>query len=166
MCEHHGLNRRSFMALVPGMVLAISACSEKTTGPAEVKWGRETCEYCGMIIDDPHFAAQLRGGTDRRAHKFDDLGDAVLYMAKQGWADDPSVEFWVGGAETGQWTDGRKAFYASGYHTPMGHGFGAVEAGKAGAIDFAAMKDAVLAKGSTSRCEPPKANSEPTTRAG
>ncbi|BAE51881.1 hypothetical protein [Paramagnetospirillum magneticum] len=165
MCEHHGLNRRRFLALVPGMVIAVSACGQSSTGPAEIKWGRETCEYCGMIIDDPHFAAQVRG-ADRKIHKFDDLGDAVLWMAKQNWADDASVEFWVGGLETGQWMDGRKALYVDGQHSPMAHGFGAVAAGQAGAMDYAAMKNAVLAKGSTSRCEPSEAPANTTTRDG
>lgn len=166
MCEHHSPGRRRFLALVPGLVFAVSACGQQTTGPAEIKWGRETCEYCGMIIDDPHFAAQVRGGAERKVHKFDDLGDAVLWMAKQGWADDASVEFWVGGVETGQWLDGRKALYVDGQHTPMAHGFGAVAQGPSGAVDYTAMKNAVLARGSTSRCEPSETPSNTTTRDG
>jgi len=169
MCQHHGqthdVSRRRFLALVPGMVLAVSACGQSSTGPAEIKWGRETCEYCGMIIDDPHFAAQVRG-ADHKVHKFDDLGDAVLWMAKQGWADDASVEFWVGGVETGQWLDGRKAFYIDGQHTPMAHGYGALDTGRSGTVDYTAMKTAVLARGSTSRCEPSETPSDTTTRDG
>ncbi|KIM00084.1 Nitrous oxide reductase maturation protein outer-membrane lipoprotein NosL [Paramagnetospirillum magnetotacticum MS-1] len=165
MCQHHGLNRRRFLALVPGMVVAVSACGQSSTGPAEIKWGRETCEYCGMIIDDPHFAAQVRG-PDRKVHKFDDLGDAVLWMAKQGWAEDAVTEFWVGGLESGQWTDGRKALYIDGQHTPMAHGFGAVMEGRSGALDYAAMKKAVMTKGSTSRCEPSETAPNTTTRDG
>ncbi len=153
MCDHR-ISRRHVLALIPGLALAASGCGQKTTGPGEIKWGRDTCDYCGMIVDDPHFAAQLRGGPGHKAYKFDDLGDAVLFLVKQGWASDPATEFWVGGLETGQWMDGFKAFYVGGQRTPMAHGFGAVAAPRAGALDFAALKVAILAKGSTSRCEP------------
>ncbi len=165
MCEHHNLSRRRFLALVPGMVVAVSACGQSTTGPVEIKWGRETCEYCGMIIDDPHFAAQVRG-KDGKVRKFDDLGDAILWMAKQGWADDASVEFWVGALEKEAWLDGRKALYVDGQHTPMAHGYGAVTQGRAGTIDYPTMKNAVLARGSTSRCEPSEVSPNTTTRDG
>ena len=160
MCEHHSPGRRRFLALVPGLAIAVSvsACGQPSSGPVEIKWGRETCEYCGLIIDDPNFAAQVRG-KDGKVRKFDDLGDAVLWMAKEGWADDPAVEFWVGGVETGKWLDGRKARYTDGHHTPMAHGFGAVEASSPAAIDYGAMKTQVLTRGSTSRCEPSEAPS-------
>jgi copper chaperone NosL len=165
MCEHHAMSRRRFLALVPGLAIAVSACGQQTTGPVEIKWGRETCEYCGMIIDDPRFAAQVRG-KDGKVRKFDDLGDGVLWMAKQGWADDSAVEFWVGGVESEKWIDGRKAFYIDGQHTPMAHGFGALDQGRGGAVDYNAMKNAVLARGSTSRCEPSEAPANTTTRDG
>ena len=156
MCDH-SIRRRHFLGLVPGLVLAVSGCGPSGSGPAEIKWGRETCDYCGMIIDDPHFAAQVRGGPNRKAYKFDDLGVAVLFMVKQSWGDEPATEFWVGGLETGQWLDGRKAYYLGGQRTPMAHGFGALAEPRSGALDFAALKVAILAKGSTSRCEPGEA---------
>jgi copper chaperone NosL len=151
MCTQ-GMSRRRFVGLVPGLALMAAGCSGEATGPVEVKWGREYCEYCGMIIDDPHFATQVRGGPGRKVFKFDDPGDAVLFLAKQGWADE--AEFWVGDLETGKWLDGRKAFYVGGQRSPMGHGFGAVAVQRDGALDFAGLRAAVLAKGSTSRCEP------------
>lgn len=163
MCDHQ-ISRRRFVGLVPGLVLAVSGCGEQTTGPAEVKWGRDACEYCGMIVDDPHFATQVRGGPKRKAHKFDDPGDAVLFLAKQDWRDDPAIEFWVGGLETGQWLDARKAFWVGGQRSPMAHGFGAVAEQRPGSLDFAAFTAAILAKGSTSRCEPTGADDAVRTR--
>jgi len=153
MCDH-SLSRRRFVGLVPGLVLAVSGCGQSSTGPVEVKWGRDACEYCGMIIDEPRFATQLRGGVSRKAYKFDDPGDAVLFLAKQAWANDPAAEVWVGGLETGQWMDGRKAFWIAGQRSPMGHGFGAVADSRPGSLDFAGFRAAILARGSTSRCEP------------
>lgn len=153
MCDHR-ISRRHFLGLVPGLALVASGCGQSNTGPGEIKWGRDTCEYCGMIIDDPHFAAQIRGGANHKLYKFDDLGDGVLFLVKQGWASDPATEFWVGGLETGQWLDGTKAYYIGGQRTPMAHGYGALAVPRDGGLDFAALKVAILAKGSTSRCEP------------
>ena len=153
MCDHR-ISRRHLLALMPGLALAVSGCGQKSSGPGDIKWGRDTCDYCGMIIDDPHFAAELRGGPNRKLYKFDDIGDAVLFLAKQGWAAEPAAEFWVGGLETGQWLDGDTAFYVGGQRTPMAHGFGAVATARPGALDVVALKAAILAKGSTSRCEP------------
>ncbi|MDO8607977.1 MAG: hypothetical protein Q7R40_15695 [Phaeospirillum sp.] len=163
MCDHR-MSRRHFIGLVPGFALAASGCGQQTTGPVEVKWGRDTCDYCGMIVDDPHYAAQVRGGANRKVYKFDDLGDGILFLAKQSWVADSATEFWVGGLETGQWLDGTKAFYVGGLRTPMAHGFGAVATPRDGALDFAGLKAAILAKGSTSRCEP--VGSNPVVPAG
>lgn len=154
MCRATGLTRRRFLGLMPGLALAASGCGGPASGPAEIRWGREYCDYCGMIIDDPRFAAQVRGGPKAKVWKFDDLGDGVLWLARQDWADDPATEFWVGDSDTGKWIDGRSAWYVTGKRSPMGHGYGALAAQRPGAVAFAEMKAVVLAKGSTSRCEP------------
>jgi copper chaperone NosL len=138
------------------LVLLAGCFEEKKTGPAEIKWGREGCEQCGMIIDNPRYAAQLRGGADRKAHKFDDVGDAVLWLAKQSWANDPSTEVWVGDMDAGTWLDGRKAFYVRVKVSPMGHGFGATPAQREGAIGFEEMRKIVLAKGNPELCNLPE----------
>jgi hypothetical protein len=148
------MSRRRFVGLIPGLALVAAGCGGPATGPEEVKWGREYCEYCGMIIDDPRFAAQVRGGPKRRLAKFDDAGDAVLWLARQPFADDPATEFWVGDAETGTWIDGRTAWYLAGRKSPMGHNYGAYAKPREGTLSFADFRAAVLAHGSTSRCEP------------
>jgi copper chaperone NosL len=153
MCKHH-MSRRRFIGLVPGLVLVASGCGQPTSGPVEVKWGRDTCDYCGMVIDEPRFAAQLRAGPTRKVYKFDDLGDAVLFLAKQDWADHPDNEVWVGDMDSGKWIDGLKAFYLGGQRTPMAHGFGALSVSREGTQDYTRTKGAILRKGSTSRCEP------------
>ena len=123
MCDHR-MSRRRFVGMVPGLALVAAGCGQPSSGPGEIKWGRDTCDYCGMIIDDAHFAAELRGGANRKVYKFDDLGDAILFLTKQNWPAEPAPEFWVGGLETGQWLDGFKAFYVGGQRTPMAHGYG------------------------------------------
>ena len=67
MCTCSPLNRRGLLGLLPG-VAALALVGVGTAGcgggggPAPVRWGRENCDYCGMIIDDPHFAGEVRGG--------------------------------------------------------------------------------------------------------
>ena len=115
MCTHD-LTRRHVLALVPGLAVTalVGACSDKGSGPAAIRWGKEYCDYCGMIVDDPRFAAQIREKPGAKVYKFDDLGDGVLWLLKQPWAEAPEVEFWVGDVEKGTWIDGRTAWYLSG----------------------------------------------------
>lgn len=152
-----GLTRRSVLGLVPGLAVtvALGACSDKGTGPTAIRWGKEYCDYCGMIVDDPRFAAQIRQSPGAKVYKFDDLGDGVLWLAKQPWADDAAVEFWVGDVEKGTWIDGRTAWYLSGKKSPMAHNLGAVPDQRPGAVDFAAMRKLVIVQGANSRCETP-----------
>lgn len=145
------ISRRAFLALIPA-VAALAACGSDT-GPASVRWGKENCDYCGMLVDDPRFAAQVRGGPKRKVWKFDDLGDGVLWLAKQSFADDPATEFWVGDCEKGTWIDGRSAWYLPGKKSPMAHNFGAVPDRRDGALSFAEMRTKVLAAGSPTNCE-------------
>lgn len=159
MCDDC-FSRRRFLAAIPAVaaVAALPAC-KADSGPEDVRWGKEACAYCGMLVDDPRYAAQIRGGDKRKVWKFDDLGDGVLWLASQPFATDPATEFWVGDAETGKWIDARKAWFQPGHTTPMAHGFGAVADRRDGAISFDDMQGAVLARGSTSRCETPTVGS-------
>ena len=68
-----------FLGLI--VLLALSACSDNGTGPVEVKWDRDACERCRMVLSDRYHAAQIRGGpADRKArvYKFDDIGGAIV----------------------------------------------------------------------------------------
>lgn len=149
-----GMNRRQMLGLLPGAVAALSlgACSDKGTGPVEVRWGKESCAYCGMIVDDPRYAAQIRGGEKRKVWKFDDIGDAVLWLAKQSFADDPATEFWVGNSDRGGWIDAKTAWYLEGRKSPMAHNFGAVPDQRPGGVDYAAWTRLILERGAPSDC--------------
>lgn len=156
MCTGH-LTRRHVLRLVPGLFLApmLGGCGDEGTGPVAVKWGKEYCDYCGMIVDDPRFAAQVRGGPKHKVWKFDDLGDGVLWLARQSFADDPAVEFWVGDYQKGVWLDGRTASYLQGPKSPMAHNIGALPAPQANTMTFAQMSKLVIERGSTSLCTVP-----------
>lgn len=156
MCNR-GLSRRAVLGLMPGAALALTlgACNDKGTGPTAIRWGKEYCDYCGMIVDDPRFAAQIREKAGGKVYKFDDFGDGVLWLLKQSWAESPEVEFWVGDVEKGTWIDGRIAWYLTGKRSPMAHNLGAVPDPRPDAMDFAAMKKLVVLQGANSRCETP-----------
>jgi len=140
------IDRRIF---VGGLVLSgLAGCSKQSEGTEEIRYGRDTCAKCGMVISDPHFAAEIRGGADRQLAKFDDAGCAVNWLESKPWHAETTTDFWVMDAETGQtWLKAREAWYVAGAMTPMNYGFAAYPQQKEGAVDFSAMQQAALAKG-------------------
>lgn len=152
MCNHSIHTRRRLLGMIAAAPL-LAACKPQTSGPEVVRYNREVCEMCGMIISDPHFAAEVRGGPDARLAKFDDIGDAVHWLEMQPWKAETTVEFWVMNSENGQdWLDARTVYYRPGVVSPMDYGFAAVPGWSADVVDFAAMRQGCLDKGLTSRC--------------
>ncbi len=129
-------------------------------GPEAIHYDRDTCEICNMIISDPRFAAQVRD-PHGNVHKFDDIGDAIHWIARQPWfeAGQRPREIWVMNMEDGKtWLDARKAWYVPGQITPMDYGFGAMPRQRPGALSFEEMRRQVVARGLSSRCEDPLAH--------
>ncbi|MEW5964240.1 MAG: protein NosL [Pseudomonadota bacterium] len=149
-----GSTLRHVLVLVLALVLA--ACtSDPPTGPVEIRYGRDTCDLCHMIISDPRFASQIRGGPGHKAYKFDDIGDALLFLARQPWKDDANVEIWVMDVDTGKtWLDARKAFYLPGMASPMAHGFGAVPDQRPGTVPFEEMRSRAAKRAARAYCLP------------
>jgi hypothetical protein len=153
------MDRRRFIAagfaLTP-LAAALSACGTSGAWPegmAEIKWDRDTCARCSMVISDRRFAAQVRGGEKNAAFKFDDIGCAVFWMhGKQKdhpWLADPATRFWVAdaGGNGDKWLEARKAFYAGGKTSPMSYNYSARAYAEPGSFDFSEMSSHVLAKG-------------------
>ena len=142
--------------------LLLAGCfGDPETGPVEIKWDRDTCEVCRMLISDRHFAAQLRGGPKHKAYKFDDIGELVHWLEVQTWKADPKVEIWVMDMKTGsKWLNARKAHYLPGQRSPMDYGFGAVESPSERSINFDEMVRKAKQRGSTYHCLP--ANQHPS----
>ena len=107
----------------------LAGCSgDPGSGPVEVKWDRDVCVRCNMVLSDRKHAAQVRyspAGQRSRVQLFDDLGCAVLWLDKQPWGSDPAVEIWVTDHQDGSWIDARSARYLPGQITPMEYGLGA-----------------------------------------
>lgn len=155
MCHHPFTpNRRQMLALLAAAPV-LAACKPQKEGPEEVRWGRETCAICGMIISDPKFAAQVRGGPERKLLKFDDIGDAMHWLEEQPWKGDADIEFWVRDYDTGtRWLDARDVRYIGGVVSPMDYGYAAVEYSGPETLSFDEMRAKVLNIGLTSRCLP------------
>lgn len=112
------------------MLVLLAACSgDSGTGPTDVKWDRDACDRCRMVLSDHLHAAQIRyfpeGKTRSRVAHFDDFGCASLWLEAQPWRDDPRTEFWVTEHRSGAWIDARQAVFVMGEHTPMAYGLGA-----------------------------------------
>lgn len=143
------------LSLTP-LAFALSACgkSEWPEGMAEIKWDRETCPRCSMVISDRRFAAQLRGGPKDMVVKFDDIGCFTFWIRDNlkayPWLNDPATRMWVADVTSkGKdviWLDPRKAQYIT-RTSPMGYNFGAVAHPQMGSLDFEGMRQHVLAKG-------------------
>ena len=153
------MDRRRFIAAgfaLSPLAAALTACGQSGAWPdgmAEIKWDRDTCSRCSMVISDRRFAAQIRGGGKSTAFKFDDIGCAVIWMRDKQqdypWLTEAATRFWVADvASSGdKWLDARKAHFAGGKTSPMGYNYGAIAYAEAGALDFGEMSSHVLAKG-------------------
>ncbi|GAB6051251.1 hypothetical protein JCM17960_00710 [Magnetospira thiophila] len=137
-------------------LLLLSGCFEPETGPGQIRYDRDTCEICRMIISDPRFGTQVRVGPDHDLHKFDDIGDALHWIKENNHENDPALEIWVPDMEAPEtWLDARTASYLPGQVTPMDYGFGALAQARIGTVGFVEMRAAVIARGVTSRCDTP-----------
>lgn len=137
----------AFRRWVSLLALLLVACSgDPGTGPVDVKWDRDACERCRMVLSDRNHSAQVRGGpAEKRAriYTFDDIGCAVIWLDEQPWKDDPRTEIWVNDHRNGQWIDARKAWYVTGNETPMQYGLSAQSEPVPGALDYARAKEHV-----------------------
>jgi copper chaperone NosL len=152
------MERREFLLCSGSLLLApLAGCGKKGDWPegmAEIKWDRDTCVRCNMVISDPRFAAEMRGGEKDVAFKFDDIGCLVFWLrdkaAQHPWMAEPATRMWVADSSdmSGKtWLDARRAHYLGGRLSPMGYNFAAARDAVSGGLTFEAMREQVLAKG-------------------
>ncbi len=155
------IDRRRFLVVtglaVTPLAALLSACGNKGNWPegmAEIKWDRDTCVRCNMVISDRRFAAEMRGGPKSTVFKFDDIGCAVFWLrdkqANYPWMTEADTRLWVADVNSSgnavRWLDARTAHYFS-KTSPMGYNHGAVALPQAGSMAFPEMRVHVLAKG-------------------
>lgn len=102
------------------VMLLLGACGSDSEGPPDIAYGRDLCDQCGMIIDDPRFASAYEA-TDNTVHRFDDIGGMLTFAHLMG--DLGTMTAWVHDFETEMWIDAGSALYArGGISTPMEYG--------------------------------------------
>ncbi|MCU7907182.1 MAG: hypothetical protein KZQ76_15370 [Candidatus Thiodiazotropha sp. (ex Epidulcina cf. delphinae)] len=119
----------------------LAACSgDSGSGPKPIKWDRDACERCRMLVSDRFHAAQVRYFPSEKKRSvvalFDDIGCATLWLADKPWADDPKTGIWVADHRTGEWIDAAGATYVKGNLTPMEYGLGAQAETTSGGLTF------------------------------
>jgi copper chaperone NosL len=140
------ISRRALLGSAAAFTLA--GCGGEAAATEEIHYGREACTKCGMIISDPLFAAEIRGGPDNDLKKFDDAGCAVTWLETQSWRTDKTTQFWVMDGGSGQsWLTAAEAFYLPGAMSPMNYGYSAHREKTDRMVDFATMKSAALSRG-------------------
>jgi nitrous oxide reductase accessory protein NosL len=116
-------NRLPLLGLILALAVVASACATaEASGPPDIKYGRDICIQCGMIVSEAKFAAAYTT-PDGEKLAFDDTGDLLLYQRSTGDPIDP-LEAWVHDYETEEWVTVADAFFVptESVTTPMGHG--------------------------------------------
>ena len=154
------MQRRNFLAagfaLTPLAAAALSACGHTenwATGMRPIKWDRDPCASCGMVISDRRFAAEICGSANNPVFKFDDIGCVMVWLRDKAkdypWSADPATRIWVADLSSKvddlRWLDARAARYVNST-SPMGYNFGASAQPQTGAVDFQTMREHALAK--------------------
>ncbi len=112
------------------LVFSLAACfDEQETGAKEVRWDRDTCDRCRMVLSDPYFAAQIRyipkGKSKSKVAEFDDIGCAMIWLEDKKFKDASSTEIWVSSHKNRGWINAKKATFVHKKTSPMEYGLGA-----------------------------------------
>ncbi len=106
------------------LMVMLSACVPKSAAdpvPPEIVYGQDMCDGCGMLIDEPRFAAAFILENDE-TRKFDDTAEMFSYARDH---PEETIRAWfVHDYITEEWINGEAAFYviANDLTTPMGSG--------------------------------------------
>lgn len=109
------------------LLLALVACGAAADAgpqPPDIAYGQDVCDACGMVIDQPKFAAATVL-TNTESHKFGDIGDMLVYHMDH--PDQTVVAWFVHDYHSEEWIDAQTAFYVMSPQliTPMGFGVAA-----------------------------------------
>lgn len=146
------MKRRQFLArsaaFAPFTSLLLGACGDDgnwAEGMTPIKWDRDVCQRCKMIISEPRFAVEIKGGPKKTVFKFDDIGCAATWwlekQAEYPWMTDVSTGFWVGDyrGKGKKWLNALTAHYQAGRTSPSGYNYAAFAEPQTDTISYAAM---------------------------
>ncbi len=115
------MTRRGAGAFCYLLGLLIVGCpAPRVNQPPQIRYGEETCAFCGMLISEECFAAALTTGTGE-TKTFDDVGCLLHNLTQR---DRSMAHVWVHDYRSGRWLEAPSAvFVHSGeVPTPMGGG--------------------------------------------
>lgn len=107
------------------LVMFVGCDGKLDLTPKKIKWDRDICERCKMIVSDRNYAAQVIDPSNGKTYKFDDIGCAVLWFKDQNVSWKNEAVIYVVDVDTKEWIDARKAFWSNFNVTPMSYGFAA-----------------------------------------
>ncbi|MGZ3443102.1 MAG: nitrous oxide reductase accessory protein NosL [Polyangia bacterium] len=111
-------------ALVAAALLMLAAgCHQGAEQPLDPVWGKQPCDHCAMLVDEPRFAAQVATDDGQRLY-FDDAG------CMGGWLREHAATHaraWV--QRDSRWVSVDATLFQTGARTPMGYGFVAAAEG-------------------------------------
>ena len=117
------MTRRSVLALLLASLPALACRQQGAPTPPPIRYGRDVCADCGMIVSDPRFAAAAAPANGDPV-VFDDIGCLLRYQEKRQpqW-----VAVWVHDYETEAWLEAQAAQYlvSPAIRSPMGYGIAA-----------------------------------------
>lgn len=128
--------RRLFAGLV--FLAIFSGCGgAHGSVPPKIRFGREACAGCRMIIEDDRFCGALFG-EDGVYLKFDDIGCMKRFEDDHRWASQPG---WVRDFVSRGWLKKEEAYYvqATDLLTPMGSGIAAFKEHRAAKANAAIL---------------------------
>ncbi|HLU38736.1 MAG TPA: hypothetical protein VK081_05075 [Planctomycetota bacterium] len=131
----------AFVALV-AVSIAAFVSGRLPEGPVTPVFDKEACAFCKMHVGEPGYAAQLqtRAGD---VFFYDDPGCLVEHLA----AERPEVHaLYFRHVHEERWLTVEQAGFVPMPATPMGFGYGAVDASTPGAITFAEFSAKVAAR--------------------
>jgi copper chaperone NosL len=125
--------RRQFLGILSASVVAVGSVSVAARlRPAEgsrdafpsIRYGEESCSYCGMSIGDERFASAWR--LDSAERHFDDIGCMTNALLRD--EGDAETQFYVHDYVGQSWLDARMATFilSDGIKTPMAYGVAAL----------------------------------------
>jgi len=152
------VKRRQFLArsaalgplatFTPFTSLLLAACGEDghwAEGMTPIKWDRDVCVRCKMIISDPRFAVEIKGGPKNTTFKFDDMGCAATWrvekLTEYPWMADAKTGFWVAdySAKGEKWLNALSAHFQAGRTSPMGYNYAAFAEPQSDTVSYETM---------------------------
>ena len=108
-----------------GLSLFVPACS-RTAGeqPPVIRYAKDRCAECGMIINEELFASALVG-TNGEVAKFDDIGCMIRFRDRLSTVNVRRA--WVHDYESGAWIEAQAAHFVHAQElvSPMGYSLAA-----------------------------------------